>query len=306
MENFSDQLNQSWNNLYDKMGQWINDFVLQLPNIILAILVMIVAIILANIVKKSTRKLYWRLFKDQTLVSMFSTVSSALVILLMLFLILGILGLDTALNSLLAGAGVAGLAIGLALQGPILNVFSGIMMSVRKYYNIGDWVETNGFFGRIKEITLRSTVIQTPLGQEVTIMNKDVLEKPLKNYNSSRERRVELTCGISYGDNLRKVKEVATEAIEQYDGFDSDRPIDFFYTEFGSSSINFKLRFWMNTTRQPDFLLSRSEAIMALKEAFDANDITIPFPIRTLDFGAKGGEKLDEMIHTNGHSQTDN
>jgi len=302
MENFSSQLSESWNNLYGKLGDWLNDFVLQLPNIILAIIVMLLALVLANVVKKSTRKLYWKIFKDQTLVGIFSNISAAVVILLMLFLTLGILGLDTALTSLLAGAGVAGLAIGLALQDPIVNLFSGIMMSVRKYYNVGDWVETNGFFGKIEDISLRSTVILTPLGQEVTIPNKDVIQSPLKNFTTSGERRVEVECGVSYGDNLRKVREVVIEAIKQYDSYDSDRPIDFFYTGYGNSSIDFKLRFWMETTRQPDFLQARSEAIMLIKEAFDQNDITIPFPIRTLDFDAKGGEKLNQMIHINGRS----
>jgi len=302
MESFSDQLSESWNNLYDKLGNWVDSVILQLPNILIAILVMVLAIMLANVVKKSTRKIFWKIFKDHTLVGIFSTFSSAIFILLMLFVTLSILGLDTALTSLLAGAGVAGLAIGLALQDPIVNLFSGVMMSVRKYYNVNDWVETNGFFGKIEDISLRSTVLRTPLGQQVTIPNKDVIQNPLKNFTTSGERKVELVCGISYGDNLRKVKKVATEAIENYDGYDSDRPIDFFYTGFGNSSIDFKLRFWMNTTRQPDFLLSRSEAIIALKEAFDENDITIPFPIRTLDFGAKGGEKLNEMIQINGQS----
>jgi len=81
--------------------------------------------------------------------------------------------------------------------------------------------------------------------------------------------------------------------------------VEFFYTGFGNSSIDFILRFWIKKCRQVDFLKSRSDAVIGLKKAFDQNGITIPFPIRTLDFGIKGGQKLNEMLvrKANGNNQ---
>ncbi|MEM6967158.1 MAG: mechanosensitive ion channel family protein, partial [Bacteroidota bacterium] len=197
---------------------------------------------------------------------------------------------------LLGTAGVIGLAVGLALQDPLINLFSGVLMSVKDYYQVGDIIESNGYFGKIKKITLRSTVIDQPDGQEVIIPNKDVLQNPLKNYSHNGRRRIELDCGVAYGDDLEKVESIALEAINKSGlDFRESAPIEFFYTEFGDSSINFRVRFWKNITSQGDYHKARHVAIKALKKAFDQNDITIPFPITTLDFGVVGGVRVDDI-----------
>jgi small conductance mechanosensitive channel len=296
MENILNQFTLSLNNLIDKLGGWVDSLVLSLPNILLAALVMGLSVFFSRYVSRYFSKLVGRFSRHKTVNKLLTSIATAGFMLIMIFIVLGILNLDTALKSMLAGAGVAGLAIGLALQEPLVNLFSGIMMSVREYFKIGDLVETNGFTGNIKQISLRSTVLRTFQGQEVVIPNKMVHQQPLKNYTASGERRVDLACGVSYGDDLEKVKQVAIQAIEENIEYDNDKPVQLFFTEFGNSSINFSLRFWLDQCRQPDFMEAQSSAIMALKKAFDANDITIPFPIRTLDFGAKGGEKLNEMI----------
>ena len=104
-----------------------------------------------------------------------------------------------------------------------------------------------------------------------------------------------LECGISYGDDLEKVKEVALDAVSAIKNRDKHRDVEFYFQEFGSSSINFVVRFWVRFQGNPDYWDAKSEAVMALKKAFDENDIMIPFPIRTLDFGIRGGEKLNAM-----------
>lgn len=123
-----------------------------------------------------------------------------------------------------------------------------------------------------------------------------VFENPFTNYTKNGERRIDLTCGVSYGDNLEKVKEVTLKAVSGIKTRDKSRDVEFFYSEFGDSSINFVVRFWVDFHLHKDFWDPQSEAIMAIKKAFDDNDIMIPFPIRTLDFGIKGGEKLDTML----------
>jgi len=176
------------------------------------------------------------------------------------------------------------------------NLFSGILMSVRDHYRMGDLVETNGFFGKIDRISLRSTVLLSPQGQEVIIPNKEVLQNPLINYSHNGSRRIDITCGVAYGDDLEKVKKVALAAIQNSDlKTQEHKPIDLFFTDFGDSSINFKLTFWKRVTVQRDYSAAQSQAIMAIKKAFDENGITIPFPITTLDFGVVGGVGIDEL-----------
>jgi small conductance mechanosensitive channel len=108
-------------------------------------------------------------------------------------------------------------------------------------------------------------------------------------------RRLDITVGISYGDDLVKVKKVVLAAVEQLEERDPNRQPEFFYKAFGDSSINFDLRIWLKGEEQIIFLKAQSDAIMFIKKAFDQNEITIPFPIRTLDFGIKGGKTLSEM-----------
>ena len=84
--------------------------------------------------------------------------------------------------------------------------------------------------------------------------------------------------------------------MKEIDSIDKNRNIEFYYNEFGGSSINFVIRFWVDFHTNPDFWQAQSDAIMAIKQKFEQNGIDIPFPIRTLDFGIKGGEKLDSML----------
>lgn len=296
MEFILEQLRQSWNNLLSKLQGWLDTIVTNLPNFILAVLVISLGFYLARHVRKYFQRMAQKMTSNRTVSSVMSKIGVALFVAIFVFIAIGVLNLDTVLASLLAGAGVMGLAVGLALQEPLINVFSGILLSVRKLYNIGDLVETNGYFGTIKNITLRTTLIRTNDGKEVTIPNKLVIQNPMTNYTNTNERRVAVECGVSYGDDLEKVREIALTAIREGCDYEEERGIDFYYTSFGNSSINFMIRFWLHDPLQPTYLSGQSQAIVALKKAFDENDITIPFPIRTLDFGIKGGERLNEML----------
>ena len=108
------------------------------------------------------------------------------------------------------------------------------------------------------------------------------------------KRRVDLNVGVSYGDDLEKVKRITFEALKGIPNLSKEEETSLFFNKFGDSSINFVVRIWVNTPEQPAFLEVTSEAIIRIKKAFDANNISIPFPIRTLDFGIKGGQTFSE------------
>lgn len=296
MQTFSEQLSQSYSNLIEKGTEWLNIAILQIPNFLLAIVVCTIAYLASGYVKKLAVRGFSRFTSNKTVLELTGSLATALLGVLTLFIALGILNLGETINKILATAGVLGLAVGLALQEPMNNLFSGVFMSVRDLFNIGDLVETNGYFGTITKIDLRATTLKLPSGQLVTIPNKDVIQTPLTNYTESQKRRVDLSCGISYGEDLDFVERVAIDAMDEVEEILTDEPIDVIYEEFGGSSINFKLRFWMDVCGQRDYLLMKSNAIKALKAAFDEHDIMIPFPIRTLDFGIKGGVPMEEMI----------
>ena len=284
--------------LIDELKSWWALTLRNLPNLVLAIIVVVVGYVVTRFAKKYFNKVSHRLVRDGTVAGLLSSFLTALLVLAFLFLTLSVLNLTGIVKSVLAGAGVVGLALGLAFQDPILNLFSGILLSVRSLFKVGDLIEVGGFFGKVQEVTLRNTILYTLQGQEVLIPNKTVAQEAIKNYNTLRMRRVDLSCGVSYGDDLDKVRDLTVQAIRDHVPHDKDKDVQLFFNEFGDSSINYTLRFWIDQgkTGQADYLSAQSEAIMAIKRAYDANDIMIPFPIRTLDFGIKGGEKLSEVM----------
>ncbi|CAH1000524.1 Small-conductance mechanosensitive channel [Neolewinella maritima] len=286
--------------LFDELQRWWSLLLRNLPNLLLAAIVVVVGYIITGFTKKYFNKISRRVIADSTVAGLLSSVLTALLILAFLFLTLSVLKLTGIVTSLLAGAGVVGLALGLAFQDPILNLFSGILLSVRSLFREGDLIEVNGHLGKVKEVTLRHTTLITLQGQDVMIPNKIVAQDIIKNYSKLGIRRVDLSCGVSYGDDLEKVREITLNAVKEKVDYDKHRKVELFFNEFGDSSINYTLRFWLSDGKsgQADYLEAQSEAIMAIKQAYDANDIMIPFPIRTLDFGIKGGEKLSTMLPT--------
>src|SRR5690554_1928152 len=123
-----------------------------------------------------------------------------------------------------------------------------------------------------------------------------LFQNPLINDSENIYKRIDLNVGVSYGEDLERVREIAIESVKDTPNINKDKDIDLVYLAFGGSSIDFRIMIWVEYKSQLEFLKSQSEAIIAIKKAFDKNDIMIPFPIRTLDFGIKGGEKLNEVL----------
>lgn len=281
--------------LVAKLHLWFEEAVLLVPNFITAVVVLVLFGILARITKRVLGKIFERGLPLQT-ARLMATVAYVLVLVLGLFVALGILGLDKTLTSVLAGAGIVGLALAFAFQDIAANFFAGVFISFRRPFRLGDIIETNDYLGTVEKIDLRSTTLQTPQGQLVLIPNRLVFENPMVNFTGTGRRRVDLDVGVAYGDDLAKARDVAMRAVQNVRHLGQDPDIRLFYTEFGDSSINFVVRFWVDYDRQATYLAARSEAIEAIKQAFDENDITIPFPIRTLDFGIVGGEPLSDHL----------
>ena len=266
-----------------------------LPNILVAILIFVIFYLIARLGRSISSKLLNRLSDKVAINNLFATLLKMIIIGIGLVISLNVLHLQQTVTSLLAGAGIIGLAIGFAFQDISANFISGILLAFRKPIRVGDIISSQGYTGIVESIDMRVTVIKTFQGLHVIIPNKDVFQTPVTNYTKTLERRIDLEVGVSYGENLRHVKEITLEALEKLDFILPDKPPKLMYQEFGDSSINFTMMVWVHYSNQHDFLEARSELIMTIKDAFDKNDITIPFPIRTLDFGIKGGERLSEM-----------
>jgi small conductance mechanosensitive channel len=269
----------------NKLQSWWEVFVVNIPNLAIALVVLIASYLFSKLVFRLTIKAIDKKVTQRSVTKLIAKTASIIVVLSGLFIALNTLNLGKTLTQLLGAAGISGLVIGLALQGTLSNTISGIVLSFRKNIRLGNWIETNGFSGEVTDINLNYFVMKEADNNMVVIPNKTILENPFKNFSLTDEMRVSIECGVGYGSDLEKVKELTIKLIDEHFKKDKiDKPVEFYYTEFGGSSINFICRFWILGKKGQDKLKAKSEAILEIKKAFDKAGINIPFPIRTIQF----------------------
>lgn len=288
----SNALQASW----EKVQGWVEAVITHLPNLVAAVVVLLLFWIAARIARRAAARLLDRVSTHGPVKGLIAKALHLAVLATGLFVALGILELDRTVTSMLAGVGILGLALGFAFQDIAANFIAGILIAVRRPFSDGHLIESNDHMGVVQSVDLRTTVVRTFQGQVVRIPNAQVFQNPLINYSETGGRRVDIACGVAYGDDLERARDVAIEAVERVSSRDTSRDVGCFYSEFGESSINLLIFFWIPFGAQVDYLAARSEAIVLLKAAFDAAGITIPFPIRTVDFGVVGGRPLAEEL----------
>lgn len=213
------------------------------------------------------------------------------------FIAIHILGLEGLLTQILASAGVIGIVIGFATKETTANFFSGILINIQVPFRVGDWVTINGQYGQVKQIGSLLTIVMTVEGQDVYIPNQLIYTGNVINYSSSGKRMAIVSTGVSYGDDLEKVKKVVMDCVPQIDGVitQSDDSLflpRIFFTNIGSSTYNFELRVWINFKSHNQYMKAINDGIMLLKRRFEEEDICIAYEVTTLDFGVKGGVNL--------------
>lgn len=279
------QFSEAWTKMIEKLNSWLDSIVVNLPNFLIAIIVLVLSITISRAISSGVSRLLNKTKLQESMKTLLSRIVAIVIVVLGLFLVLGILNLSKALNTVLAGAGVVGLAVGLALQGALTNTYSGIVLSYIKQIKFGDWIESNGYEGEVIDLDLRSVTLKQPDNNLVYLPNKLVIEHPIKNYSITAQSRVILNCGVAYDSDLEFVRNLVKETIlENFGSIENEDEIIFLYLEFGDSSINFETRFWIESTSALEVAKAKTNAMIAIKAAFDKNDITIPFPIRTLNF----------------------
>lgn len=271
-------------NLWDKLDGWLNAIILKLPNIAMAVIVILLFYFLAKGVRSISRKYILKNISQKSIQNILAKTIFLAVILIGFFIALGVLELDKVLTSILAGAGVVGLAVGLALQGTLSNTFGGVVLSFLPRIRINDYIKTNYTDGYVSEISLRNIILRRPDNNYVIIPNSKFVENSFINYSLSKRTLIEVECGVGYESDLQKVEDLVVDVIVENFEQKEKESVAFFYTEFGDSSINFMVRFWVNMVKSSQELAARHKAIKLIKGKFNEENINIPFPIRTLDF----------------------
>jgi len=289
-------MENAFNLLIQKLTNWFNDIILILPNLLVSLVIIVLVFVFARSLRKLIHKIISRFTSNLPINNFITGFIHYSLIIIGFVLALSILHLDKAVTSILAGAGVVGIALGLAFQNPIKNTVSGFIMSYRKYYNIGDRVETNGYYGTIEYIGIRVSELRLTTGELVILPNDIIVNETFKNVSSTTKRAIVINVGVSYKDDLEKVERVVKATIATKVEHLKTEDIEVYFKEYDSSSINFMLRFWIENLNDKHYQQIKSIAIIEIKKAFDEAGITIPFPIRTLDFGNNEAKMLPEMM----------
>lgn len=280
----------------NKLNSWGKTIIEMLPNFGLAVLTLIAFIVIAKITKKLFRKALLKTYSNEQMTNILSRIIYIAIIIAGAMAALSILHLEKTVTSVLAGAGILGLALSFAFQDLAANFVSGFFMAAKKPFEIGDVIEVEGLTGAVISISLRNTEIMTFDGNEVILPNPMLFENPLTNYYRTKKRRIDLNVGVSYAEDLDHVENITKKAIEALPTIIQEKGVLVLFKEFGDSSINLQVQYWVAYENYSQYLQGTSDGVKALKKAYDKNGILIPFPIRTLDFGIKGGEKLDAML----------
>ena len=246
--------------------------------IIGAILILIVGKMIANWVQKRVAAWLSRSGKfDQTLQGFLSNLARYVVLIVTFLAVLGQFGIET--TSLIAVLGAASLAIGLALQGTLSNVAAGVMLLVFRPFKAGDFVETAGIAGSVKSITLFVTELATGDNVQILVPNSQVWGTIVKNYSHHSTRRVDLVLGIDYGDDIDKAQSVVQQVVKADSRVMADPAPMVVVGNLGESSVDLTIRVWCQAG---DYWPLKFDLTKQLKQQFDTEKLTIPFPQRTI------------------------
>jgi small conductance mechanosensitive channel len=257
--------------LAEKLHRWLFGIIQALPNLLVAIILLLLFFFAAKFLRNFSRKIFSRIFRNKSAEGLLANIVFSIVFITGIFISLGILNLDKTVTSLLAGAGIVGLALSFAFQDVAQNFISGISMAVWRPFNIGDTVETvGGRRGIIKKLNLRTTVLMNSAGEMVIVPNKEIHQNVLVNSSMAKGVLVRIPFDIPAGQDLGETKELITETLREL-GSIADHAVSILFTEMQGTTVKAEVRFFV--TRGEDNEKAKSDAIFKLKKAFDLHQL---------------------------------
>ena len=245
-------------------------------NLLMAILLLVGGWMAAGWARRSTRAALSKVAGiDDTLKPLVANAARYAILAVVLVGVLAQFGVQT--TSVIAVIGAAGLAVGLALQGTLSNVASGVVILFLRPFGIGDYIDAEGIAGTVSEIGLFATELQTFDGVFVLVPNSLIVSRSIKNYSRLPTRRVDVAVGVSYGDNIEEVLNEALSVLKEEARTLPDPAPQVMVTALGDSSVNVNLRCW---TKRENYWGVFFDLQKGIKLRLDAKGFTIPFPQR--------------------------
>jgi small conductance mechanosensitive channel len=244
-------------------------------NILMALVIFVIGKWIVGLITKVIRKAFDRAEVDQTLSGFLCKIAQILMLAVVFMAALERLGVRT--TSLVAILGAAGLAVGLALQGSLGNFAAGVMVIIFRPFKVGDFVEAGGTKGIVEHISIFNTNLRTPQNQVVIVPNSQVTGGTIVNYSVKETRRIDLTMGVGYDDDLKLAKDTIWKVLNNDERVLKDPEAIVGVMNLGESSVDIIVWFWV---KSPDFLKTKLDLTELLKTELEAAGCSIPYPQR--------------------------
>ena len=242
-------------------------------NIFMALAIFIIGKFVVSMIVKLSKKLMSKAKVDALLINFIGSIVKTILLLFVVIAALDQLGVDT--TSMIALIGAAGLAIGLALQGTLQNLASGVMLIIFRPFTAGDFIDAAGVVGVVEEIGIFSITMRTGDNREIIVPNGAIYGGTITNNSRRETRRVDMVFGIGYDDDLLKAKEIIGRILSEDDRVLADPAPTIAVGELADSSVNFNVRPWCKTA---DYWGVYGDVHEKIKLTFDAEGISIPYP----------------------------
>ena len=244
--------------------------------LVLALVVLIIGLMVIKAITKGMVKIMKKRDMNESLIPFLKSIMNILLKVMLIISVMGMVGIQ--MTSFIAVLGAAGLAVGLALQGTLQNFAGGVMILLFKPYEVGEFIEAQGFMGTVKEIQIFTTVLLTPDNRKVIIPNSPLATGSITNFSAMPTRRIDFSFGIGYTDDIDKAKAILLKMAEKDERIlKEENPPAVMVEALADSSVNLKLRVWLKSEDYWDVNFDFTESV---KKQFDAAKISIPFPQR--------------------------
>lgn len=241
---------------------------------LMALVVLIVGLIVIKWITKAMVRMMKKGSVNDSLIPFLKSLTNIMLKAMLVISVMGMVGIQ--MTSFIAVLGAAGLAVGLALQGTLQNFAGGVMILLFKPYEVGHFIEAQGFMGTVKEIQIFTTVLTTPDNRKVIIPNSPLATGAITNFSAMPTRRIDFSFGIGYGDDIDKAKDILLKMAQKDDRvLKEENPPEVYVEALGDSSVNLKLRTWVKSEDYWGLWFDTHENV---KKQYDAAGISIPFP----------------------------
>ena len=270
-------LDTIFNSLRDLLSSAIKIF----PAIVTALIIIMLTRYAAQFAKQVAEKVGHRTLKSKSLQSLLKKAAniSTWILGVVLACVVAFPGLR--LGDIIATLGLGSVAVGFAFQDIFKNFLSGILILIQRPFRIDDQIVIGDYEGTVEQIDIRTTQIRTYTGERILMPNSEVFTSAVRVRTAYSKRRTDLAVGVDYNTSLPEAKRILLSTIKSVAGVLNKPDAEIDIVAFGDSSIDLIVRYWTKP-RQQQVRTIQTTAMMAIKQALDAANISIPYPIRTV------------------------